>query len=51
MISKEEGMVNPKISYSSVISSYNPSKFLFVNENKNYLRKIEEIEEQDKQIE
>ena len=44
-------MLNPKLSKSSVLSSYNPAKFLFVNENKNYLKKIEEIEEMDKTIE
>lgn len=47
---EDETMLNKEVSKAQALGSYDPAKFFFVNENENYLRKVEEIFNEDAKI-
>ena len=43
-------MLNKEVSKAAALGSYDPAKFFFVNQNENYLRRVEEIYNEDSKI-
>lgn len=48
LVNVDSEMLNEKVSKSEALRSYSPAKFFFVNENKAYLQRLEQIEEENK---
>ena len=47
---QDDTMLNKEVSKAAALGSYDPAKFFFVNQNENYLRRIEEIYNEDSKI-